>query len=772
MLRCNAVYGHGALAVLVTVAVVGHVAAADKVIETKDLRVTYHHDDHSLSIQRPGAKFVFVDGATLPQKVVKATVLDVQHAVWGRGQMIQLTHPGGWGTDVVLFLNSPFVHISRTVANQTDKPLEANAFEYLNYQVNLGVKQDQLRVLGSGGLTSVAGSEGSYAFNAIADPRTRNGVVSGWLTHEQGVGVFFPSSDGDSTKVKAQIDFGHFQIDPGDSRPTETLLVGYFDDARLGLEAYASAIAKHYHIQLAEKPGVYCTWYHAGASNEQHLIENTDFAAKQLKPYGLSVMQIDDKWQSILPKGFKHEGHIETTGPIKVFVDTQSNYPNGMAHVAKEITDRGMVAGIWFMPFAGNFRNPYFDPEIFAKNPDGTPFHDARWSGTCIDSTNPKAEDFIRARVRRIYDWGYRYFKIDGMHTGAITYNTYVNASYGNKDFGKSRLHDPGMTHIEAYRKSLRILREEAPGTFILGCNVSQNMRSMGPAFGMIDGMRIGPDNGRAAGGTWGHVTRGAWHGTNLYFLNGKVWHNDPDPVYPRESNPENRARWMCSWMAISGNMHTSSEQYATLPSDRLDMLRRCLPSHNEQARPVDLFETNEPRIWHVHNDRIHVVGIFNWSEDAADEVVYDLDKLGLNSTKTYVGFDFWGNKFIDPVADRFQRTLPPAACEVLALREAADHPQLLSTSRHITQGLIDVKEETWDPATETLSGKSAVVGDDPYELRIAVPTTRNWKIGQVRTDATDCRIRVVAEAKGNARVVIETPTNHEVGWAITFKSR
>lgn len=94
----------------------------------------------------------------------------------------------------------------------------------------------------------------------------------------------------------------------------------------------------------------------------------------------------------------------------------------------------------------------------------------------------------MRDRVRRIYDWGYRYFKIDGMHTGVITYNTYVNTSYGNKDFGKSTLHDSGMTHVEAYRKGLRILREEAPGTFILGCNVSQNMRSMGPAFGMIDG--------------------------------------------------------------------------------------------------------------------------------------------------------------------------------------------------------------------------------------------------------------------------------------------
>ena len=33
--------------------------------------------------------------------------------------------------------------------------------------------------------------------------------------------------------------FGHYQVDPGQSRPTETLLIGYFEDARLGLEAYA-----------------------------------------------------------------------------------------------------------------------------------------------------------------------------------------------------------------------------------------------------------------------------------------------------------------------------------------------------------------------------------------------------------------------------------------------------------------------------------------------------------------------------------------------------
>ena len=110
-------------------------------------------------------------------------------------------------------------------------------------------------------------------------------------------------------------------------------------------------------------------------------------------------------------------------------------------------------------------------------------------------------------------------------------------------------------------------------------------------------------------------------------------------------------------------------------------------------------------------------------------------------------------------------------SCEIIAMRESADHPLLLSTSRHITQGLIDVREETWEEATGTLSGKSAVVGDDPYELRIAVPKTGNWRIGQVKTDGTDCTIRVVTEATGSARVVIDTPISRDIGWSITFDS-
>jgi hypothetical protein len=605
---------------------------------------------------------------------------------------------------------------------------------------------------------------------AVAEPQSRHGMVAAYLTHERGVGSFFPKADPESQSLDlaTRVDFGNLQAQPGQSRPTEILLMGCFADTRRGLEAYAEAVARHYRIQLPRNPGVYCTWYHSGASDEAMIAANTDFAADNLKPFGLTVMQIDDHWQRKLPKGFPGDDNFKTTGPVKVFMDSrEDNYPSGMAQTAKYIAQAGMVPGIWFMPFAGNYQNPTFDHRLFAKNSDGSPFHDSRWSGTCLDLTHPDAQAFVRDRTRRIYDWGYRYFKIDGMHTGLATYNIYVNTVFKEQDLGAARLHNPGMTHVQAYREGLKILRQTAPGTFILGCNVSQNMLSMGPAFGLIDAMRIGPDNGGAGSGRWNHVTLGAWHGNNLYFLNNRVWHNDPDPVYVRTGNPLHQARWMCSWLAVSGSMHTSSEQYGQLHPDRLDLLKRCLPAHSLPARPVDYLETDRPQAWLVRNDRLKILALFNWQETDPTPVTLALERLDLDPSRDYIAFDFWEDRFIGPFTGQFDHTLDPASCLVLALRPTADHPQLLSTSRHITQGLIDVVDERWDPTTRTLSGSSEVIAGDRYELRVATPAGESWEVAEATAGKQVMDLRLARPS--GVRLSFTPQKTGTVDWHIRF---
>ena len=81
---------------------------------------------------------------------------------------------------------------------------------------------------------------------------------------------------------------------------------------------------------------------------------------------------------------------------------------------------------------------------------------------------------------------------------------------------------------------------------------------------------------------------------------------------------------------------------------------------------------------------------------------------------------------------------MEPASCRILAVRPMADRPQLISTSRHITQGVVDVAEEAWDVRGKKLNGVSRVVGGDPYELRIAKPASGEWKLTEVTlSDAT-----------------------------------
>lgn len=741
------------------------ICAEEISMENSALKVSVNKENGVFSIQSKVTGKVFVTNARVAGKIKSVQPGKVKDETWGKGKGIVLEHEDGSLTSLRLFRETQFLRLHTEVNNPGKEPLKSRVMDILDMDVSLEGRT--LVSFGTGGLSPLDKLQTSFCINALVDPKTRNGVVTAWLTHNQGVGVFLPKHENNITSIASKIDFGNYMVKPGEKRNTETLLIGYFDDARLGLEGYASAVAEHYDIRLRPKPGVYCTWYHSGASNQDDLAANTEFAEKNLKPYGLSVMQIDDKWQDILPKGFKHEGDIKTTGPIKVFVDTKSNYSKGMAHTAKNITSHGMVAGIWFMPFAGNFRNPYFDKDIFAKNADGTPYHDKRWSGTCIDMSHPKAQKFVYDRVKRIYDWGYRYFKIDGMHTGMPSYNRYVDKVFKKSDFGNARLHDPSTTLTEAYRYGLQVLHAAAPEAFVLGCNVSQNMRSMGPAFGLVDAMRIGPDNGSAGRGDWKTVKKGAWHGGNLYFLNGKVWYNDPDPVYVRSSNPLAYARWMCSWLAVSGGMHTSSEQYNKLDAERLDILKRCLPVHELQARPVDLFDTNEPQIWLVQNERVNVLGLFNWHDKETADISYDMAKLGLDGGKTYVAFDFWQNKFVDDINGTLKQSLPGGTCRILAVKEKKDHPQLLGTSRNITQGLIDVKEEKWSGRRKTLSGKSRVVGGDPYELRIALPSKGEWKVEKVSANGADIKVGKACD-KG-VRIAIDSPKSMDVEWKIKF---
>jgi hypothetical protein len=82
----------------------------------------------------------------------------------------------------------------------------------------------------------------------------------------------------------------------------------------------------------------------------------------------------------------------------------------------------------------------------------------------------------------------------------------------------------------------------------------------------------------------------------------------------------------------------------------------------------------------------------------------------------------------------------------------------LLSTSRHVTQGAVDVAKEKW--SGHTLSGISTVIANDPDELRIRVPA--GWKLVKASAPAM--------ESPGLVRVTLQSSKTEKMNWHVEFR--
>jgi hypothetical protein len=744
-------------------------ASAEQIrIQNAGLEATFDTISQRFTLTDRRSATVFIKDGRFSDAEGAAKSTEVTDKVFGRGQAIEVVQRNGNHDFIMVFPGLPFALFRSSIHNGGAEPTVTRDVRPFSAGVDLGTPAVRLKTLGTGGLLPPDKNPGSYAWLAVAESSAASdrGVVFGWLTYDRGSGVLFSTVDGSSVRVDAHIDYGRLRLAPGKTEDMEMLAVGYFDDARLGLEAWADAVAKVYDIHLPPQPAGYCTWYsrpYGGASDEKHLAEQSAFAAKHLAPFGFSVIQIDDKWQAGISKN----------GPKRNFTSHDPNgpYPTGMKAAADNIKSLGLVPGIWFMPFAGTYYDPFFKDhqDWFVKNEDGTPY-ETKWGGTCLDMTHPGAREHLQSVVRRIADeWGYQYFKMDGLWTGTGTKQQYINSGYKDDGIGDAVFHNPDKTNIEAYRDGLRLVRETVGRkVFILGCNGPQNMRSYGGAFGLVDAMRVGPDNGTE----WKSLLRGPTFGSRHYFLHGRIWYNDPDPVYVREGMPLNYAQLICSWVALSGQLNLSSEWLPGVPGERLDILKRTMPAHGLPARPVDLFENEPARIWVLTDSRLtprrDIIGLYNWDGNEL-RLDYPLVRLGLDANTEYVAFDYWQNSLVPAIKGRLQITVPAQSCLVLSLRPRASQPQLISTSRHITQGIVDVLEEKWDAAGKTLLGRSNVVGGDAYELRI-VSDAAPLAVEVSSQDRTAGVKTLLRQNEALVRAVIESPTSREVSWSVKFK--
>ena len=776
-----------ALGILNLLASASTLAAGTLSIRNDTLIASYNDVSNTFQLTERTWGRAFLKEGRLEGATGKAQVESVRDPVFKSGKRIVLKRAGGGAISIELYKDLPFLLVRGELRNEGPAVAEVTSLSPASFELDMGRAGTELRTMGTAGLTPPDKNPGSYLFLTLADPATRRGVVAGWLTADRGSGVIFSDVPNDRVRFRAQTDYGHLRLEPGETAKLETLAIGCFDDARIGQELYAEAMARHYSIHLPTPPAGYCTWYsqpHGGAADEKSIITLGECAAKELKPFGFSFIQIDDQWQ---------DGK-ERNGPARRFMRAKPNgpYPNGMRPTAERLHELGLTAGLWFLPFASDYQDPEFKDrqEWFARRSDGKPY-ETPWGNTSLDLTRPDVQAYLAEMARTIHGWGYNYFKMDGLWTGTATEQIYVNDGYRDDHIGNNApFHNPKKTNLEAFRDGLRLLRQAAgPEVFFSGCNVSQNMRTLGGTIGLLDSMRIGPDNGHGWGNyrreieknAGGSLITGPIRGTRLYFLNGRTWWNDPDPSYVRASIPIKHARLITSWVALSGQVYLNSDWLPGLPAERLDIIKRTIPTHNATARPIDYFETIMPRMWLVTDTRQavrrDVLGLYNW-ESEEQAMNCPAAKAGLAPAKTYFAFDFWSNAPAPSFVGEFNYKVPAQSCRVIAVRAAAGHPVLVSTSRHVTQGMVDVLGEKWSGLTKTLSGTSQLVGGDSYELRVAGLNHHDklWKLVSASVSAADKAAGVSIEVRpatasedGWARIVINSKDSRPVNWSLKF---
>lgn len=283
----------------------------------------------------------------------------------------------------------------------------------------------------------------------------------------------------------------------------------------LRLEGDAMDIQRSYMEALgyrAEAPYLrgYSSWYNHYQDISEALVMR---ALSGINAENFDLFQIDDGYQT-------HVGDW-------LSIDSEK-FPRGLEPVIDEIHSRGLKAGIWISPLVAETNSLLYKehPELLMKNTDGTPLIVGNnWSNmAALDIRLPEVKAYIRECLEHYVRLGIDFFKVDFIYAAAFA-----------GGLGEA------MTHAEAMRAAVRLIRESIGDRLLLGCGLP-----LSSAFGLVDYCRIGPDisldfddkppmqNAHRERVTTRLTVRNT---IARSALNGYVFRNDPDVFLLRDDN-------------------------------------------------------------------------------------------------------------------------------------------------------------------------------------------------------------------------------------------
>jgi len=512
----------------------------------------------------------------------------------------------------------------------------------------------------------------------------------------------------------------------------------------------------------------YCTWWAYKYDFTQETLDQLVdlFVEKKLPDFGYNYIQLDDTYQT-------GNGSCPQN-----WLTWNKKFPGGPDYALKRINDAGMMGGIWVHrihrpsdPHVKQIAEEH--PDWFVKKEDGSLFTANGFY--VLNTKNPEAIDgMVRPIYRELRKQGWDYVKIDG--AGDLL-NAYKNKGC-NHHFEKIN-----STPEESLRDWDRVAREElGSDIYILSC------WGVGPGLnviGLVDGCRLSNDGFQPE------------QLANHSSLEGVVWRNDPDhcdilgswlmdekaemPVFGLDKPAPVRTIVRPAICSIASGVLMLSDKVEVYEDDvMIEGMKRSAPVLT--TVPGQLYNPRHGNdTWWLQEierpfDRWAVLSRIQWAKKREKEWKFDLKglpaeevrfaDLGLDPEREYAVFEFWTQKYLGAHQGSFTAPVMDTndGMDVFAIREVREHPWVLSTTRHLSQGGVSLLAEAWQLSDNELTGRSAVVEGDRYVLTVHVP--EGYRLKSARFAGKDAEIERRGET---ATVAIVPPATEELDWTITF---
>lgn len=453
-------------------------------------------------------------------------------------------------------------------------------------------------------------------------------------------------------------------------------------------------------------PVGFMTWYAVKFDAcEEKVLKNAKWQSENLKEYGANAIWVDWEWYHKDLSGSRDDG-VDTFNPDPI------RYPNGLKYLSDKIRELGLEPALWI-----GFTNDGAHNKYTKENPEIIFVDEPIWSGRYFyDYTHPKyLNEFLPMALENVKKWGYN----------AVKYDT---LPYANRMIEKyhDRLYDTSLTTKQAYRKMIEKTREYLGEDYYMLSCAALNDDDVLWGLGVFDSARVGGDIFE-----WSDFLKlGVEKTLRFYPMHCSVFYPDCDNVVMREEfNNIEQSASRIYFVSMLGLPITFGDEFEVLDDKRISFIKSCLPVLD--IRPKNAYKTKNPKDVLTTNlainkewESYNVISLFN-TKNNNQTITVSFSELGLEKDKYFI-YDYTCDKFLGEVDSEFIIHLKPCESRILSVRKVLDLPQILSTSRHISQGAMEIENLVYNNGELNLT--CSLIKNAKYVITLFVPN--GYKVG------------------------------------------